>query len=217
MMKNTLYLLLLSLAIFGCSASLGHAQAPVADAPSLPSEGRWKVRADFFHQDYATKIDVGELGVYDRVTVRPGIALGAEYTYKQRKNWRWYQSGRLQFHNFPYDERSIGLGTDMGFEVRIWKGLQATPRIGVSYNLVKPVDVRYKYEGDRWVRTRNTDPVFGRLQTGLGLDLSYRIVGGSHPIDVLANANATLISPAIPNYVTMFFYKSFGVGVRMGL
>lgn len=216
-MKNTLYLLLLSLTIFGLSCSLGKAQAPAADLPAPAVEGRWKARADFFHQDYAFMIDVGELGVYDRVYLRPGIALGAEYAYAQRKNWRWYQSARLQFHNFQYDERSIGIGTDMGFEVRIWKGLQAAPRFSLTYNLVKPVDLRYRYEGDKWVKTKNTDPVFDRLQAGLGLDLSYRVASGRHPIDVLANANATLITPAIDNYVNLFFYKSYGVGVRVGL
>lgn len=217
-MKNTLYLLLLCLAVFGLSAGLAHAQAPVADAPATPpAESRWKARADFFHQDYAFMIDVGELGVYDRVTVRPGIALSAEYAYKQRKNWRWYQSARMQFHNLPYEERSVGVGTDLGFEIRLWKGLQVAPRIGLTYNLVKPVDVRYKYNGDQWVRTKNTDPVFDRLQVAGGLDLSYRITGGAHPIDVLANANFSTILPAIPDYIGMFFYKQAGIGVRMGL
>jgi hypothetical protein len=216
-MKNTLYLILLSLSIFGLSHGLGKAQAPDAAPRSQVEESRWKLRADLFHQDYAIMIDVGELGVIDHVLFRPGIGLGGEYAYAQRKNWRWYQAARLQFHNFQYDERSVGLATDMGFEVRIWKGLQVAPRLGVAYNLVKPVDVRYRYEGDRWVKAKNTDPVFGRLQYGLGLDLSYRVSHGAHPIDVLANANATIIAPVIPNYVNRFYFKSYGVGVRMGL
>jgi hypothetical protein len=214
-MRNTLYLLLLSLAIFGLSASRAAAQTP--EAPAAPLESRWKLRADFFHQDYAFPVSFGELGVYDRVVVRPGIGLGGEYAYKQKANWRWFQSARLHFFNFPYEERSIGIGTDMGFEFRIWKGLQVAPRIGLSYNLVKPVDVRYVYEGDRWVKAKNTDPVFSRLQGGLGLDLSYRVAGGSHPIDVLANANVTFIAPAIPDYISLFFYKAAGIGVRVGI
>jgi hypothetical protein len=210
MQKHIFILALLVLTSMGLSAQT---EAQVL----LPVPSRWKLRADFFHQDLAFQIPFGQLGVYHKPVIRPGFALGGEYTYQQRKHLRLYQSAHLGYYNNVYEERWGTLGTELGMEWEIWKGILIAPRIGLQYNLVKPSDLRYMYEGDKWVPVRNTDPAFSRLGGSIGLDLGYRVCKGAHPIDVLANGNVSIAGPYIKGSFPFYFFKSAGVGLRVGI
>ena len=183
-----------------------HAQN--ADNP-LP---KWAFIANVGHQDQGFDISFGSLQVIHKVPFRPQIAVGIERTWVNRNKFRLFQDLQASYFHDSYVEKVYGLTTDVGFEFKIFRGLRLTPRIGVGYNSAKANDVRYKYEGDKWVQTANTDPAISRLNVKTGLDLSYRF---NNTFDVLVGGHFSLVTPYIPNAASIYLYKGWHIGTRV--
>ncbi|MBP6722959.1 MAG: hypothetical protein KA239_11570 [Bacteroidia bacterium] len=205
MKKHILFLAML------CLVQLAAAQAS--------SPNPWAARLDLFHQDYLGEFSFGQLGVYDKVHIRPGLRLGIERSWVTKNHFRLYQDVMLGYYHNTYDERSWTLGTDLGFEWRIFKQFRLALPLGVHYNNAKAIDVRYEYVGDKWVKAKNTDPAINRLQVQTGLNLGWRFLPESaHPVDVFANGNLSVIGPWQPGSgIPALVYKSAGLGLRVGI
>ncbi|MEY3442688.1 MAG: hypothetical protein RLZZ519_969 [Bacteroidota bacterium] len=188
-------------------------------AAQSPSPKLWFGRLDLFHQDYLGEFSFGQLGVYDKVHIRPGFRLGIERSWVTMNHFRLYQDVMLGYYHNTYDERSWTLGTDLGVEWRIFKEFRVAIPFGIHYNNAKAIDVRYVYEGEKWVKAKNTDPAINRLQLQSGLNIGWRFLPESvHPIDVFANGNISLIGPWQPGSgIPVLVYKSAGVGLRVGI
>lgn len=214
-MKRVLFLL-----AFLLTVSLASAQEPmVATIPTTPK--LWSARLDLYHQDYLGNIlAIGQLGTFDKVHIRPGFRVGIERSWVTKNHFRLYQGLLAGYYHNTYDERSWTIGTEIGFEWRIFKQFRVALPIGIHYNNAKAIDIRYEYVGDHWVKAKNTDPAVNRLQiTPLSLNLGWRFMDGSaHPIDLFANGNVTAIGPWQPGAgVPVLFYKAAGLGLRVGL
>lgn len=200
-------------------AGMASAQSPTG--ATIPAPSLWSARLDLYHQDYLGDIlNIGQLGTYDRVHVRPGFRAGAEYSWVTKNHFRLYQGFLAGYYHNTYDERSWTLGTEIGFEWRIFRQFRVALPMGLHYNNAKAIDVRYEYVGDHWVKAKNTDPAVNRLQvTPFGLNIGWRFMPGTaHPVDVFANGNLSVIGPWQPGVgIPFLFYKAAGVGMRMGL
>lgn len=201
--------------------SLASAQEPtVAIAPTKFTQ-LWSARLDMYHQDYLGNIlKIGQLGTYDRVHIRPGFRVGVERSWVTKKHFRLYQGILAGYYHNTYDERSWTVGTEVGFEWRLFKQFRVALPIGIHYNNAKAIDVRYEYVGDHWVKAKNTDASVHRLQvTPLSLNIGWRFYGGGmHYVDVFANGNVSAIGPWQPGVgIPFLIYKSAGVGMRVGL
>ncbi len=201
-------------------AGLVHAQEPAVATIPAPAAKLWSARLDLYHQDYLVNIlAIGQLGVYDKVGIRPGFRVGVERSWVTKNHFRLYQDVMAGYYHNTYDERSWTLGTDVGFEWRIFKQFRLALPIGVHYNNVKAIDVRYEYVNEHWVKAKNTDPAINRFQVPLGLNLGWRFMPSTaHPIDVFANGSVAAIGPWQPGVgIPFLFYKSAGLGFRVGL
>lgn len=181
---------------------------------------KWFGRVDLYHQDYIGDIlIIGQLGVYDRVLVRPGFRIGAERSWVTKNHFRLYQDLLAGYYHNTYDERSWTIGSAVGVEWRILKEFRVGLPFGVHYNNAKAIDVRYEYVGDKWVKAKNTDPSIHRLQLQLGLNLGWRFMPASaHPIDAFVNGSLSAIGPWQPGVgIPALLYKSAGIGLRVGL
>jgi hypothetical protein len=211
-------MLLLAMVLITCLAS---AQEPTVTPTPSAASPLWSVRLDLYHQDYLGNIlAVGQLGVYDKVFVRPGCRLGIERSWITKKHFRLYQGLLAGYYHNTYDERSWMVGIEIGIEWRIFKQFRIAFPVGIYYNNAKPIDVRYEYVGDHWVKAKNTDPAVNRLQvTPLSLNIGWRFrATTAHPVDVFANGNLSAIGPWQPGVgVPVLFYKAAGVGLRIGL
>lgn len=202
-------------------ATLAHAQEPMPLTVPPTEPIQWFARMDLYHQDYLSHIlAIGQLGVYDPVHVRPGFRLGVERSWVTKRHFRLYQAVLGGYYHNTYDERSWTIGTEIGFEWRIFQQFRVALPIGVHFNNAKPIDVRYEYVGDHWVKAKNTDPAVNRLQiTPFSLNIGWRFeVADGRPLDVFANGNLSAIGPWQPGVgVPVLFYKAAGIGLRMGL
>jgi hypothetical protein len=188
-------------------------------APIAPSAPKYAARLDLYHQYWVGDFSFGSLAVLDPVYIRPGFRVGIERSWVTKNHFRLYQDVMAGYYHNTYEERSWTLGTDLGFEWRIFKQFRLALPIGVHYNNAKAIDVRYEYVGDKWVKAKNTDPTINRLQVPLGLNLGWRFMAQSaHPIDAFVNGNLSIIGPWQPGSgIAMLLTKSVGVGLRVGL
>ncbi len=172
---------------------------------------KWAAILNIGHQEDAINISFGTLQTIHKVSIRPNISVGIERTWFNRTKFRLFQDLKVAYFHDTYIEKVYGLSTDLGFEFKIFRGLRLTPRLGVGYNLAKPNDIRYKLEGDKWVRTANTDPSVSRLNIKAGIDLSYRF---NNKMDVVVGGRYALISPYLPDIQEVFLYRGLHIGGR---
>ncbi len=211
------HLFLLAFVLVAGSVS---AQEPTVMTIPAPAPKLWAARLDLYHQDYLFNIlAIGQLGVYDQVRIRPGFRVGVERSWVTKNHFRLYQDLMAGYYHNTYDERSWTVGTDVGFEWRIFKQFRAGTTIGAHYNNAKAIDVRYEYVGEHWVKAKNTDPSVNRLQIPIGVNLGWRFMpNGAHPVDVFANGTLSAIGPWQPGVgIPLLFYKSAGLGFRVGI
>jgi|GEM_PF-1847166 len=172
---------------------------------------KWAIIANFGHQEAGLDLSFGSLQVIHEVPIRPHIGVGIERTWVNRNRFRLFQDLQASYYHDTYVEKGYGLSTDLGFEFKIFKGLRLTPRLGVGYNLAKATDVRYKYEGEKWVRAENTDPSVSRINIKAGLDLSYRF---HQRFDVIIGGHYAAVSPYIADAVSLYLFKGVHIGGR---
>jgi hypothetical protein len=172
---------------------------------------KWAAVVNIGHQTQAINFDLGALQTIHKISIRPRFEMGMERTWKEKPNYRFFQDAKLTFVQDAYVERVFGLGTDVGFEFKIFKGLRITPRLGAHYNLAKATDIQYKFNGEKWEPTANTSPSDSRLYVKIASDLSYRF---NDKIDVIAGAQIAASTPYIKNAVAFFPHKEVHVGLR---
>jgi hypothetical protein len=172
---------------------------------------KWAAIINVGHQTNVVNFDVGALQTIHKINLRPRFELGMERTWKEKPNFRFFQDAKLTFAQDAYVERAYGVGTDVGFEFKIFEGLRITPRLGAHFNLAKATDVQYKYNGEKWEPIANTSPSESRLYAKGGLDVSYRFMD---KIDIIAGGHMALSTPYIKDAVPIFLHKSFNVGAR---
>jgi hypothetical protein len=205
-MKKLLFTLMVLLSV---NALIG--QAP---EPKL-----WFGRLDLYHQDWLGDFGIGQLGVYDAVPIRPGFRLGVERTWIEQRHFRMYQDVLLGYYHNTYDEHSFTVGSDVGFEWRIFRQFRVALPAGLHFHRAKPSDIRYVYDGEKWVKAENTDPAISRLQFIIGTNIGWRFWPElRHPVEVFANGNISLIGPWQNDAgVPALMYKAAGIGIKIGL
>jgi hypothetical protein len=178
---------------------------------SADNAKKWAAVINVGHQTSAVNFDAGSLQTIHEIHLRPRFELGVERTWKDKPNFRFFQDVKLTFAQDAYVERAYGVGTDVGFEFKIFKGLRITPRLGAHYNLAKASDIQYRYNGEKWVPVANTSPLDSRLYAKGGVDVSYRFMD---KIDVIVGGLYALSTPYMTYAVPFFVHKNVNVGVR---
>lgn len=179
----------------------------------------WNLRAEAMHQYWIGDFGIGTLAVYDEVNIRPLFRVGLERSIELKDRMRVYRDVSIGYHQNTYEEHSLILGLGTGVEVRIWKQLRFAKIGGLNINFAKPADVRYVYDGEKWVKAKNTDPVVLRLQIPVGLQLGWRFgAAAAHPIDFFVNGAVSIIGPwQRGSGIPVLFTKSAGAGLRIAL
>ena len=180
--------------------------------------GKIKLRLDVFHQDNLINFNAGALGIYDKVTLRPGAAFSAEYAWFENKRIRLFSTAKASYHFNTYEERVASLGTELGLDIRLFKGLFLAPKGGFHRGFVQPTDVQYVYEAGEWVVADRKGEGFYRSIVTVGLDLSYRIRKGEKPLDLVLSTMGLIGAPYVPDSsLNIWVWASTGIGFRMGL
>ena len=182
---------------------------------------RWAANMQFFHQDFAIDLDPGQLGVTDATSVRPGISAGIERTWKNIGNdrIRLFQDLNLGFWNSPYSENYTFIGTRLAADFRVFKQLRLTTGVLYRIGRAKTKDVRYIYENEKWVPSKNSTLGFFRQNAGFDTRLGWRFAARSaHPVDVQVGINWTIAWKFAPAEISanLMLYKALQVGLRYG-
>ncbi len=200
--------LLLTALLGGHCMAVLHAQLPTQ---------KWAIKAQAFHQDWGINIDFGSLAVQDRVSIRPGFSAGVERNWHtgKRQRFRLSQDVQVGLWNNTYVERYAAISSRISANFRLWKGLNIGTSAVYGIGRVKPTDIRYIYENEKWVPSTNSTPAFTRQEVGLGAQVSWLFgPNAAHPIEVMFGGDYLLGWKLLPveSAGNLFLFKRLRLG-----
>jgi hypothetical protein len=184
---------------------------------------RYAAIMNSYHQGSLFDTNVGALQTTDPVFLRPGFNLGIERTWGEGKRGRarHFQDIHVGYSISPYSESYTYIGTRIGADFKLFKQLRISPSLIYRAGQTKNKDVRYVYEGGRWVNSGNLTPGYFRGTAGFDMQFSYRFLKTTkHPIDIRAGANLTITTRFLPTGDENNFpwvYRNYNLGVRYSL
>ncbi|MEY4902550.1 MAG: hypothetical protein RLZZ292_365 [Bacteroidota bacterium] len=143
----------------------------------------------------------------------PSIGVAVERDYVNGKRARLYQDVSLSYFHDTYTERDWTLASNLGYELRIVKGLYAGVRLGVGVQRANRSDIVYTYETDRWVGKPYPGGVKFRTQIELGGEIGYRIGKNS----IFGGYKYSVLTPYdTENGLPIWLLKALTLGIRIG-
>jgi hypothetical protein len=178
------------------------------------AQGRWSASAKIANQKDGISYSAGQLAKIHE-PLQPAFTLDLQRNYLNTNRSRLYQSVYGTYFYQPYMNKSITLGTAIGYEFRIVRGLYLGVNLGGGINRTKPNDIVYNYENDKWVPARSEGPTAVGLQLQGGSELGYRV----GKFSFFASGQYSYVAKYIdlPDFTFPFIHKNIGLGVRMGL
>jgi hypothetical protein len=174
----------------------------------------WSVIFNVGHQDDLIKFENSSVNKYHEIIIRPLFIGGIQKTWNNKNRFRLYQDAVATYHIHPYQEKTFGIGTNLGFEFLALKRIIITPKIGVHYNYAKYADVQYGYVDDKWTKVDNIYEPSHRTVIKIGLETGYRL---NEKIDIIGGVSGNVITPFIKNVLPVFFTYGVYAGVRYSL
>ena len=72
-------------------------------AAQVPAMKKWQALLDIYNQDWKSDFVIGQLGVYDRVYLRPGFRVVIERSLAEGARFRLYQDLLIGYFHNTYD------------------------------------------------------------------------------------------------------------------
>lgn len=166
------------------------------------------------HQDDLFKFVNATENKYHDIKWRPSFTAGIQKTWSQGSRFRLYQDVVASYHIHPYQERTLGIGTDLGFQWTFFKKIIFNPKLGLHYNYARYADIQYAYVNDKWVKTDNSYEPSHRANIKLGFETGYHL---SPKTDIVVGASAMALTPYAKDVLNLFLSNSIYTGLRYRL
>ena len=183
-------------------------------AQASNAQGRWNASLKLAHQTDGFPFSAGQLAKIHS-PLNPVISIDVQRNYLNNKRSRLYQSVYTSYAKQTYMDQAFALGTSLGYEFRVFKGLYLGVNLGGGINRNKATDFVYNLENDKWVAARNGFPAAVGAQFQGGGELGYRV----GKFNFFAHGQYSFVTKYIilPNQNLPNLFKNAGIGVRMGL
>ena len=178
------------------------------------AQGRWSATLKLANQTNGFPFSAGQLAKIHS-PLNPVVSIDIQRNYLNTKRSRLYQSVYVSYAKQTYVDQAFALGTLLGYEFRIFKGLYLGANLGGGINRNKATDFVYNLENDKWVAARNSYPAAVSGQFQGGGELGYRV--GKFNFFVHGQYNITLKQAITAAESYPWIFRNAGIGVRMGL
>ncbi len=183
-------------------------------AQASNAQGRWSASLKLAHQTDGFPFSAGQLAKIHS-PLNPVISIDIQRNYLNTNRSRLYQSVYATYAKQTYIDQAFVLGTALGYEFRVFKGLYLGANLGGGINRNKATDIVYNLENDKWVAARNSYPAAVGAQFQGGGELGYRV--GKFNFFAHGQYSITLKQAIAASESYPWFFKNTGIGVRMGL
>jgi hypothetical protein len=180
------------------------------------STSKWGVVARFGDERGSFIFYNPTKNVYHKELMKPMGELGiSRKHYEGKRGGYWFQDLLLGYSHQTYEEKVISVGTKTGYQWALWNKILLVPTLGIAYNRAKPNDLRYAYNGDKWVSVKNDLPALNRFNASAAMGIGYRI---NSKLEVTAHYQMSLINNYIPEIEQPInVLKSVNIAVRYWL
>jgi hypothetical protein len=149
--------------------------------------------------------------------IKPWYAIGLEKTYKANAKGRRYYGVELNYHDYKYVDKSIGITLVGGFEKKIYKGFYAGLGMGLGIQQAKRADIVYTYENSVWEPSVYPGKwQYNRQNVRLSAELGYKLP--KYDMAAYIGANIIYVRNPYGADVPLGLYQTpIKIGVRKGL
>lgn len=145
--------------------------------------------------------------------VHPGIQAGTEYDHRARARSRLFQSAYLNYFYHGHLAQGIGLGTELGYEHRVWRGLVAETRLGLGYTHTFTTAEEFTFANGRY--ERKGDRGNARFTPSFSLDLGWYLRPGDRNAPKLFLRYQSWVEyPYSPDFIPVMAHINLHLGVR---
>ncbi len=145
--------------------------------------------------------------------VHPGVQVGTEFDHRVRECSRLFQSVYLNYFYHKHLAQGIGIGSELGYEHRVWRGLVAEARFGLGFTHTFTTAVEYTFSNGRY--ERKGDRGNARLTPSLSLDLAYYLRRDDRNAPkVFLRYQSWVEYPYSPDFIPVMAHINLHLGVR---
>ena len=178
------------------------------------AQGRWSTSLKLANQKDGIYYSPGQLAKI-HCPLNPVISIDIQRNYLNTNRSRLYQSVYATYAKQTYIDQAFVLGTALGYEFRIFKGLYLGANIGGGINRNKATDIVYNLENGKWVAAKDDYPAAVGGQFQGGGELGYRV--GKFNFFAHGQYSITLKQAITASESYPWIFRNAGIGVRMGL
>jgi hypothetical protein len=186
------------------------------EVKKLGIKSKLGISARFGSEDDLFPAVLGNLPTLHKINIRPRLDIGVEYKWRSGKHSLISQDLVLHYHRHVYQEKNMGLGTNISYRHDIYKNLNAAVRLGVHYSNSKSVNPEYKYNTvtSKWEAYSTYLNATNRLYIPLALELGYKV---TPKINAVVGGRYAMLTPYIKDLVPYNIYRGYYVGAVYSL
>ena len=146
--------------------------------------------------------------------VHPGIQVGSEFDYSQKKHSRLFQTADVSYFYHNYLAQGIGLSSALGYEYRLSNGLAFEGLLGIGYMHTFATTEEFTFTDGQYVK--KTDKGNGRLIPSLSFDIGYYWHPSSDDSPkVFLRYQAWAEYPYSPDFIPVLTHINLHLGVKL--
>jgi hypothetical protein len=145
--------------------------------------------------------------------VHPGLQLGTEFSYINKKHSRLFQTANLCYFYHNHLAQGVGIYTELGYEYRLKLGLAFQSLLGVGYMHTFATADEYTFSNGHY--EKKTDKGNARLFPSLSFDIGYYIKKSEkNSPEIFIRYQSWIEYPYSPDFIPVMTHISLHAGVK---
>lgn len=147
------------------------------------------------------------------IPVHPGFQIGTEFTLKQKKSHRLFETVNFGYYYHNHMAQGAYLNTEVGYEYRAKFGLAVGALFGLGYLHTFATQAEYRLIDGEYIR--KFDKGNPRLMPSLSLDLGYYIKSKTTPgTKIFLRYQGWAQYPFSPGFIPIMTHINLHLGVK---
>lgn len=146
--------------------------------------------------------------------IHPGIQIGTEFDYNNKKYSRLFQTANLSYFYHNYLAQALGFHSELGYEYRLKIGIAFTGLLGVGYMHTFATTEEFAFSNGHY--EKKVDKGNARLFPSFSVDIGYYII----PIEknspkIFIRYQSWLEYPYSPDFIPVMTHINLHIGVKL--
>lgn len=144
--------------------------------------------------------------------IHPGIQIGTDFTYRQTKSQRLFQTAQVSYFYHQHLSQGISLTSEIAKEFRLKKGLALQGMLGIGYTHTFATQPEFTHSPDGYLLKR--DRGNARISPSFSLQIGYYFNDTADSPKVFLQYQSWVEYPYSPGFIPIMTHVNLHVGYR---